>query len=112
MTSGQAMPVKSACYDCIYFDGAKARTCDAFPNRIPEPIWSGKVRHNREFPGDRGIRFKPKIASEFLSIYELAKLLNVNPKTIYRAVWSGKLPAYRIGKTWRIARGDIEHFRE
>jgi excisionase family DNA binding protein len=106
-------PVATApCYDCKYFRGAKLGTCLAFPDRIPDRIWSGKVHHDRSFPGDQGIRFQPKDLSEFLSISELAKVLSLNPKTIYRAVWSKTLPAYRFGRTWRISKRDLESFRK
>ena len=101
-----------ACSDCQYFRGANVGTCDAFPERIPERIWSGEFHHDRAFPGDHGMRFQPSGSIEYLSVDELAKLLNINPKTIYRALWSKSLPAYRIGRTWRIARKDIEHFRK
>ena len=60
------------CPDCKYFHGAKVRTCDAFPEHIPEEIYSDEFHHDRPFPGDRGIQFQPKIASEFLSISDLA----------------------------------------
>ena len=100
------------CFDCEHFRGAKVGTCDAFPEHIPEQIWLGKFHHDKAFPGDRGFRFQPGDAIEFLSVDELAKLLNINPKTIYRALWSKSLPAYKFGRTWRIARRDIEHFRK
>jgi len=100
------------CYNCIYFRGAKVGTCEAFPDQIPNRIWSGNFEHDKPFPGDRGITFKRKIAREFLSIPEAADLLRVNPKTIYRAVWSKKLPAYKIGRAWRISDKDIELFRK
>ena len=99
------------CFDCEHFRGAKFGKCDAFPDQIPERLWSGKFRHDKPFPGDQGIHYKSKITSEFLTISELAKVLNVNPKTIYRAVWSKRLPAYKIGKALRIADKDIELFR-
>jgi excisionase family DNA binding protein len=102
-------PVATArCYDCKYFLGAKPGTCRAFPEQIPDRIWSGKARHDKSFPGDQGIRFEPKDLSEFLSVSELAKVLNLNPKTVYRAVWSKMLPAYRFGGTWRISKRDME----
>jgi excisionase family DNA binding protein len=104
-----AMPI---CSDCEYFRGAKLGTCAAFPDRIPDRIWSGKVRHDKPFPGDQGIRFLPKDLSDFLSVSELAKVLNLNPKTVYRAVWSKTLPAYRLGRTWRISKRDLESFRK
>ena len=60
----------------------------------------------------QGVRFQPKDLSEFLSVSELAKVLSLNPKTIYRAVWSKTLPAYRLGRTWRISKRDLESFRK
>ena len=100
------------CYNCKYFRGAKVGTCQAFPDRIPDRIWSGKARHDRSFPGDQGIRFQPKDLNEFLSVSELAEVLSLNPKTVYRAVWSKMLPAYKFGRTWRISKRDIESFRK
>ncbi len=104
-------PFKTPCYDCVHFIGAVAGRCDAFPDQIPEKMWSGKSRHCEPFPGDRGVRFEPR-TNEFLTISEVAEILRVNPKTIYRAVWSKKVPAYKIGKSWRIAKRDIELFRK
>jgi len=100
------------CYDCKYFRGSRVGTCQAFPNQIPDRIWSGKIRHDKPFPGDQGIEFQPIDLSEFLSISELAKVLSLNPKTVYRAVWSKMLPAYKFGRTWRISKRDIESFRK
>ena len=60
--------------------------------------------------GDSG--FRRKITRVFSTIPEVAELLKVNPKTIYRAVWSKQLPAYKVGKAWRIADKDIELFRK
>ncbi len=101
-----------ACFDCKYFRGAKVGTCDAFLEGIPERIWSGEFHHDKAFSRDHGFRFQPSGMIEFLSVDELAKLLNINSKTIYRALWAKSLPAYKIGRTWRIARRDIEHFRK
>jgi excisionase family DNA binding protein len=103
---------KTPCYRCKHFLGAKKGRCTAFPAEIPQLIWSGSSQHTEPFPGDRGIRFEPNIASEFLTISEVAKALKVNPKTIYRAVWSKKIPAYKIGKAVRIAKKDLEVFKK
>jgi excisionase family DNA binding protein len=108
----QKLVATAICYDCKNFRGAKLGTCLAFPDGIPGRIWSGKVRHDKPFPGDLGTRFQPNDLSEFLSVSELAKVLGLNPKTIYRAVWSKMLPAYRFGRTWRISKRDIESFRK
>ncbi len=102
---------RTICFDCLHFRRAEAGRCDAFPDQIPERIWSGKALHREPFPGDHGIQFAPR-TSEFLTISELAEILRVNPKTIYRAVWSNNVPAYKIGKAWRIARRDIDLFRK
>ena len=103
--------LKKPCYDCLHFRDSKAGRCDAFPDQIPRKIWSGKSLHREPFPGDRGMQFEPRM-TEFLTISEMADVLRVNPKTIYRAVWSKKVPAYKIGKAWRIAKRDIEMFRK
>ncbi len=103
-------PLKLPCYDCLHFRSAEAGRCAAFPDQIPGKIWSGKSLHREPFPGDHGILFEPRM-TEFLTISEVADVLRVNPKTIYRAVWSRKVPAYKIGKAWRIAKRDIELFR-
>jgi len=68
------------CLDCKYFRGGKVGTCDAFPEHIPEGIWSGKFHHDKAFSGDHGICFQPSGTIEFLSVDELAKLLNISCK--------------------------------
>ncbi len=49
-------------------------------------------------------------AREYLTIEEAAEMLGVEYKTIYRLVRSGELPAGRIGRVYRILRGDLEGF--
>ena len=100
------------CFRCKNLLGAKEGRCIAFPGKIPEPLWSGKVQHTEPFPGDGGVQFEANIAAEFLTVSELATALKVNPKTIYRAVWSKKVPAYKIGKALRISQKDIEVFKK
>lgn len=34
--------------------------CRAFPDGIPDEIYSNRVRHTRPYPGDRGIRYEPR----------------------------------------------------
>jgi len=42
-----------------------------------------------------------------LTIGDLANLLNQSPKTLYKAVKSGRLPAYRVGGSIRLDPHDI-----
>ncbi len=51
------------------------------------------------------------MSKDFLSVYELAEELNVHPNTIYKAVRSGRIHAFRITNgsksPWRIPRTEI-----
>ncbi len=49
--------------------------------------------------------------SEFFTVNQLAEYFGVNPKTIYRRLWAKQIPAYKVGRTWRIAKKDIFWFR-
>ena len=100
------------CYDCAYFDIVNPRICDAFPEGIPMEIWNGVFKHHKAYPGDGGLQFKPKFPKEFLSVNSVANLFALNPKTIYRALWDGRLSAYKIGKAWRISRKELERFKK
>lgn len=42
-----------------------------------------------------------------LTVKEVAKLLNVNEKTIYRWLKNGELPAYRIGNYYRFNKAEL-----
>ena len=49
--------------------------------------------------------------TDFLSIYELAETLKVHPNTIYKAVRSGRIHAFRVSEgkkaAWRIPKTEI-----
>ncbi|MBI3443307.1 L-histidine N(alpha)-methyltransferase [Candidatus Woesebacteria bacterium] len=47
-----------------------------------------------------------------LTIGQAAKLLQVDPNTIYRWARAGKFPASKIGKEWRVLRTDVLKFIE
>jgi len=49
--------------------------------------------------------------TDFFTVNELAEYFGVNPKTIYRRLWAKEIPAYKVGRTWRIARKDITWLR-
>ena len=48
------------CSSCIH-QRKDGWTCDAFPEEgIPANFISGRVRHDKPFPGDHGIQFEAK----------------------------------------------------
>lgn len=48
--------------------------------------------------------------ADLLTTRQVTDLLKIDRTTIYRMVESGQLPAIRVGKQWRFARTDIDHF--
>ena len=50
------------------------------------------------------------IKKEFYSTKELAELLGLAQRTIYRYIDSGDLRAIKIGDQWRISRSDLDTF--
>ena len=47
-----------------------------------------------------------------LTITQAAKLLQVDPNTIYRWARAGRFPASKIGKEWRVLHADVIKFIE
>jgi excisionase family DNA binding protein len=50
--------------------------------------------------------------SAFLTTEEVLDCLKVNPRTIYRLIKTGELPAVRIGRQWRFRRADLDEWIE
>jgi len=48
----------------------------------------------------------------FLTTEEVLAYLNTTPRTIYRLIRSGELPAVRIGRQWRFRRADLDQWVE
>ncbi len=44
---------------------------------------------------------------DYFTVKELAEEFRVNPKTIYRRLWAKGIPAYKVGRSGRIAKKDI-----
>ena len=52
------MPVyQNSCKRCVWY--LLARSCMAYPDGIPEDIWTGKDAHVQSREGDNGITFEP-----------------------------------------------------
>lgn len=49
---------------------------------------------------------------EIMTIEQVADFLQLNYYTVYRMVVAGKIPASKIGRTWRIMRKDVIKYLE
>ena len=45
--------------------------------------------------------------NEYLTPREVMELLAIGKNTFYKMVQSGQLPAFKIGRQWRVRRADI-----
>lgn len=48
--------------------------------------------------------------SEILTVDEVAVYLRVSRATVCRWCGTGKLPAFKIGKGWRVERSELDEF--
>ena len=48
----------------------------------------------------------------FLTTEEVLNYLKVTPRTIYRLIRTGELPALRVGRQWRFRRSDLDAWLE
>ena len=44
------------------------------------------------------------------TIKDVAKILNVNERTVYRPVQRGELPAFKVAGAWRLLAGDVDRW--
>lgn len=49
---------------------------------------------------------------EWLSTQDAARRLGITPRTLYRFIDLGELPAYRLGRVIRLKADDVEAFIE
>jgi len=49
---------------------------------------------------------------EILTVREVAKYLKVGERTIYRLATSCRLPAFKVGGTWRIKKSELDRWIE
>ena len=45
-----------------------------------------------------------------LTVVEVAQLMRVSNMTVYRLIKAGQLSAIRVGKNYRIRRGDVDRY--
>ena len=50
--------------------------------------------------------------TEYMSLEDVADMLGVTYQLIYRLVRAGELPAVRLGKLYRVSRGDLNKYLE
>ncbi len=48
--------------------------------------------------------------AEILTIKQVATYLQVTERTIYRLTAADRIPAFKVGGSWRFRRGDLEHW--
>ena len=51
-------------------------------------------------------------ARQVMTVKEIAEYLGVHPMTIYKYVRDGKIPAFKIGASWRIRRESIKKWMD
>ncbi len=49
-----------------------------------------------------------KSRDELLTAAETCRYLKITPRTLYRYLSAGSLPAFKLGKEWRFVRSDLE----
>lgn len=75
-------------------------------DRPPNPPPSPGSNANPHITGTARARAVTKLRT----IEETAELWNVSPRTVYRLIKSGALPAHRFGRLVRISDADIAAF--
>lgn len=49
---------------------------------------------------------------EIMTVNEVAEYLKISEVTTYKLVQEGKMPAFKIGRHWRVKRSDLSEFIE
>lgn len=51
-------------------------------------------------------------SKQVMTVKDIADYLDVHPMTIYKYVREGKIPAFKIGTSWRIRKDSIKKWME
>jgi len=54
----------------------------------------------------------PGEGPDWLSTQQAARFLGITPRTLYRFIDEGDIPAYRLGRVIRVKKPDVEAFLE
>ena len=54
--------------------------------------------------------FVTVVVEEILTLEEVAMYLKAGKRTVYRLAAEGKLPAFKLGGTWRFRRSDLDEW--
>jgi excisionase family DNA binding protein len=68
----------------------------------------GKKRKGLGRPRGKRNASGPPVESDVITLQEVADYLLCHYTTIYRIVWRGELPAFRLGSDFRFRRSDID----
>lgn len=49
---------------------------------------------------------------EIMTVNDVAQYLKISVITTYRLVQEGKIPAFKVGRSWRVKRSDLDDFIE
>jgi len=52
------------------------------------------------------------MTEDILTLKEVAQYLKVTERTLYRLAQEGRIPAFRVGASWRFKRADIDAWIE
>lgn len=52
------------------------------------------------------------MSEQIMTVKDVASYLKLNERTVYRMVTSAKIPAFKVGTSWRFKREDLEKWIE
>ena len=61
--------------------------------------------------GDEGLKSKADYP-DIMTINQVAEYFQISEVTTYKLVQEGSIPAFKIGRHWRVKRDDLDEFIE